>query len=85
MKIRLLTLVSIIFFVLSCGESESKETKADKKLGKLKVEIPGELKDKPEVCKYIKDMNVITDDFALLFDNLIDKTVGNSIAQLPQI
>ncbi len=73
MKIRLLIVISIMFFALSCG-SDSEETKADKKFGKLKVEIPAELKDKPEVVKYIKDMNVIADDLATLFDGFIEDT-----------
>ncbi len=74
MKIKLLTVISIMFLALSCGSDTIEETKADKKFGKLEVEIPDELKDKPELVKYIKDMNIIADDYAMLFDKLIEDT-----------
>ncbi len=69
-KINLFTLAALIFFMLSCG---SDNTEADNKLGKLEVEIPESLKDKPEVCKYIKEMNVVVDNYAMVFDEMIDE------------
>ncbi len=72
MKLKVLALLSVLFLAVSCGSDDTKDTAADKKFGKLKVEIPASLKDKPEVCKYIKEMNVIVDDFAVLFDEVIE-------------
>ncbi len=70
-KFKLSLLIVLIFLTASCGGSD--ETEADKKFGKLEVEIPESLKDKPEVCKYIKEMNVVVDDYAMVFDEMIDE------------
>lgn len=61
----------------SCGDSSKKadspqKTIADKELGKLDVEIPETLKDKPEVVAYIHDMSKVADDYAILIDKTLE-------------
>ncbi len=72
-KLKLFTIVAIMLLATSC--TESNKTEADKKLGKVEVEIPNELKNKPKVCQYIRDMNKVVDDYAMVFDKII-KEVG---------
>lgn len=62
--------LSIILFSYSCADNP-KKTEADNKLGKLKVEIPESLKDKPEIVAYIHDMSKVADDYALLIDQVL--------------
>ena len=62
-SIFVLTLFTFTILLYSCG-GDKKQTAADNKLGKLDVEIPASLKDKPEVVAYIHDMNQIADDYA---------------------
>lgn len=61
----------------SCGDSSRKvdspqKTAADSKLGKLDVEIPAALRDKPEVVAYIHDMSKVTDEYAILIDKTLE-------------
>jgi hypothetical protein len=64
-------------YLLLCGivalgfAACSNTTVADNKLGKLKLEIPAVLKDKPEAVAFIKGMNVVVDDYAVLIDNAL--------------
>ncbi len=55
----------------ACGCNSKSE--ANKRLGKIEVEIPAELKNKPEVVKYIKGMSEIADDYALLIDDMFEE------------
>ncbi|MHA7109700.1 hypothetical protein ACRTDU_06215 [Sunxiuqinia elliptica] len=55
----------------ACGSNSKSE--ANKRLGKIEVEIPAELKNKPEVVKYIKGMSEIADDYALLIDDMFEE------------
>jgi len=69
-SIFVLTLFTFTILLYSCG-GDKKQTAADNKLGKLDVEIPASLKDKPEVVAYIHDMNQIADDYAILIDQVL--------------
>ena len=75
----ILTLVvfAVSMFFSSCGDSSKKadnpqKTVADSKLGKLDVEIPASLKNKPEVVAYIHDMSKVADEYAILIDKTLD-------------
>lgn len=70
-----LSIIAIAMFSYSCADN-SKKTVADGKLGKLDVEIPQSLKNKPEVVTYIHDMNKIADDYALLIDQVLTDFKG---------
>ncbi|WP_321296366.1 hypothetical protein [Marinifilum fragile] len=63
----------ILLFTLLIGVcSSNTKSEADKRLGKMEVEIPAELKSKPEVVKYIKGMSEVADDYALMIDNIFE-------------
>ena len=81
MKKRFFTLTLAVFavsmFFSSCGDSSRKadnpqKTVADSKLGKLDVEIPASLRDKPEVVTYIHDMSKVADEYAILIDKTLE-------------
>jgi len=59
-----------VILISSCsGGKTPEQTAADEQLGKLeRIEIPASLKNKPEVVAFIKEMEVLTDEFALLVD-----------------
>ncbi len=69
--------ITFILSIVSCssnsGNSEA-ENDANKKLGKLEIDIPENLKDNQEVCEYIKATNEAVDAYALTLDNLIENT-----------
>ena len=68
-KLTYLLLISIVAVSLTaCGGKNN----ADNKLGKLELQIPPELKDKPEAIAFIKGMNEVVDDYAVLIDNALD-------------
>ena len=72
-----LAVLSVSMFFSSCGDSSRKadspqKTVADSKLGKLDVEIPASLRDKPEVVAYIHDMNKVADEYAILIDKTLE-------------
>ena len=68
-KLTYLILIGIIVISLTaCGD----KNKADNKLGKLELQIPPELKDKPEAIAFIKGMNEVVDDYAILIDNALN-------------
>ena len=71
----ILNLFAITILLYSCG-GDKKKTAADNQLGKLEVQIPESLKDKPEVVAYIHDMNKIADDYAMLIDGALSDFGG---------
>jgi len=73
-----MTLMAIILLaatMMSCGSKESSK-KAEDRLGKMEVEIPGELKDNPEIVTYIEGMSEVVDAYALLMDEMIGELSG---------
>ena len=67
-KLTYLLFISIVAISLTaCGG----KNKANNKLGKLELQIPAELKDKPEAIAFIKGMNEVVDDYAVLIDNAL--------------
>lgn len=71
-------LFAILFLTMSlnsCAKNNEK-TAADNKLGKIDVEIPASLKNKPEVVTYIHDMNKVADDYAMLIDQVLSDFKG---------
>lgn len=64
------TILTVSLLSPSCT-GNSQKTPADNKLGRLEVEIPTTLRDKPEVVAYIHDMNKIADDYAMLIDQVL--------------
>lgn len=62
----------ILSLVLSSCGSCKKDT-AIHRLGKMEVEIPSELKDKPEVVEYIKGMSQVADQYALMIDDMLEE------------
>jgi len=70
-----LAIIAISMVTYSCSNN-SKKTVADDKLGKVEVEIPASLKNKPEVVSYIHDMNKIADDYAMLIDQVLSDIGG---------
>jgi hypothetical protein len=65
-----LNLPSILLIILiMTGCMNSSESKVYKRLGKMEVKIPAELKSKPEVVAYIKGMSEVANDYAMLIDN----------------
>lgn len=67
-KLTYLLLIGIVAVgLMSCGSKNN----ADNKLGKLELQIPSELKDKPEVIALIKGMNEVVDDYAVIVDNAL--------------
>jgi hypothetical protein len=73
---RILTFSVVLTLILSvsaCGGKDNNNKTADKKLGKLKVEIPSELKKNPEAVEYIEGMVGVADEYAVLMDNLVDE------------
>lgn len=67
-KLTYLLLIGIATLAFTaCGS----KNKADNKLGKLELQIPSELKDKPEAVAFIKGMNEVVDDYAILIDNAL--------------
>ncbi|NLZ95865.1 MAG: hypothetical protein GX921_08590 [Bacteroidales bacterium] len=76
-----LAVFAVSMFFSSCGDSSRKadnpqKTVADSKLGKLDVEIPASLRDKPEVVAYIHDMNKVADEYAILIDKALEDFGG---------
>jgi len=65
-------MLALSFALTACG-GKKEENKADKKLGKLEIEIPEELKDNPEAVEYINGMVEVADDYALLVDELYEE------------
>ncbi|MDD2552739.1 MAG: hypothetical protein PHO84_03330 [Dysgonamonadaceae bacterium] len=70
-----LAIIAISMVTYSCADNP-KRTAADNELGKIEVEIPASLKNKPEVVTYIHDMNKIADDYAMLIDQVLSDLGG---------
>lgn len=70
-----ITILTVSLLSTSCAGSSEKNP-ADNKLGRLEVEIPVTLRDKPEVVAYIHDMNKIADDYAMLIDQVLTDLGG---------
>ena len=71
-------LFAIILFSMSfnsCTKNKEK-TAADHQLGKIEVEIPKSLQNKPEVVAYIHDMSKIADDYAIMIDQVLTDFKG---------
>ena len=67
-KLTYLLLIGIVAVgFVACGGKNN----VDNKLGKLELQIPAELKDKPEAIAFIKGMNEVVDDYAMLIDNAL--------------
>jgi hypothetical protein len=82
-KRSMIAFIVIPMILMSCsGNSSKKSSMADKKLGKLKVEIPAELKDKPEVVTYIQGMNEVADEYAMIIDKIMDE--AGHLAGVPE-
>ena len=71
----ILNLLVVSILLYSCA-GDKKKTAADNQLGKLEVEIPESLKNKPEVVAYIHDMNKVADDYAMLIDGVLTDFKG---------
>jgi len=64
-------LIILSFTLYSCGSSNNDT--ANKRLGKMEVKIPAELKDKPEVVEYIEGMSQVADQYALMIDDMLEE------------
>lgn len=74
LKQTVIAFIVVPMLLMSCsGNSSKNSSEADQKLGKLKVEIPAELNDKPEVVNYINGMNEVADEYALIIDQVMDE------------
>jgi len=84
-KLTYLLLIGIVAVTLTaCGGKD----KADNKLGKLELQIPSELKNKPEAIAFIKGMNQVVDDYAVLIDdalNDVGELAGKSEEELSML
>ena len=70
-----LTIITFSLFSFSCADNP-KKTVADGKLGKIDVEIPPSLINKPAIVTYIHDMNQIADEYAILIDQVLSDMGG---------
>ena len=69
-----LLILTVILSSSYSGNKSKEQTQADKKFGKLEVEIPASLQNKPEVAAYIQNMAVLSDEYALLVDKAVVDT-----------
>lgn len=65
-------MLALSFAITACG-GKNEENKADKKLGKIEIEIPETLQDNPEAVEYIHNMAEVADDYASLVDELYEE------------
>jgi cell division protein FtsL len=83
LKPAVIAFIVVPMLLISCsGNSSKNSSEADKKLGKLKVEIPAELNDKPEVVNYINGMHEVADEYALIIDQVMDE--AGHLAGVPE-
>lgn len=68
-RIKILFLSVVAVLAVSCGGTGSD---ADNKLGKLDVEIPDELKENKEVVEFIENMAEVSDEYALMIDDVLE-------------
>jgi len=71
--ITLLLIVPTFILFTACGGGKNNST-ADNKLGKLEVEIPKELEGNKEVVAFIEGMAEVSDDYAIMIDETLEKT-----------
>lgn len=55
----------------SCGSNNSND--ANKRLGKMEVQIPAELENNKEVVEYITGMSQVADEYAILIDDMLEE------------
>ncbi len=67
---KFLFLLVAVALLTSCGGEKT----ANDKLGKLNVTIPDELKDNKEVVEFIDNMVELSDEYAILLDETLEKT-----------
>lgn len=74
LSLLLIATITTLQFVSCSNGNEKKEQKlADKKLGKIELNIPASLKDKPEILNYVQEMVSLSDEYALLIDEAAEK------------
>ena len=74
LSLLLIATITTLQFVSCSNGNEKKEQKlADKKLGKVELNIPASLKDKPEILNYVQEMVSLSDEYALLIDEAAEK------------
>ncbi len=66
-----LTVFATCFLFIAC--SNAPKTEAEKRFGKIELEIPAFLNDKPEVVAFIKDMSQTADNYAVIIDDVVEK------------
>lgn len=66
-----ISIFSIAFLSLSCSKQYKDEVQYET-LGRIDIEIPKSLQNKPELVKYINAMSEITDEYALLIDQVLN-------------
>lgn len=69
--------------MFACGGKDKASDNADKRLGKLEVEIPAELEGNKEIVSYIHGMNEVADQYAILMDDMFDE-VGDLSGKDPE-
>jgi len=78
-----LSLIIVSFVFISCASDEAKKSenashckkeevkcKEESKIEHFNVEIPDELKDKPEVIEYINAMNLLANEYANMVESI---------------
>lgn len=73
----------VMFTMFACGGKEKANDTADKRLGKLEVEIPAELEENEEIVAYIEGMNEVADQYAILMDDMLEE-VGDLSGKEPE-
>ncbi len=71
-NINLILLIAGLLFLGACGGNNNNNT-ADNKLGKLEIEIPDEIKDNEDVVEFIEGMAEVSDEYALMIDEILEK------------
>lgn len=76
-------IVSVMFTVFACGGKKDAKETANERFGTLKLDIPKTLENKPEVVDYIKGMNEVADEYAILMDDMFEE-VGDLSGKEPE-
>jgi hypothetical protein len=66
--LNIITIALAIMVISACGSRSSSYTK----LGKIEVQVPAELRNKPEVINYIDGMTEVANSYALMIDNTLE-------------
>jgi len=72
-KFTILAIACSLFSILTSCSGGTESSQADNKLGKIEIEIPAALKNKPEAVEYIKGMTEVADGYALMIDNVFEE------------